>query len=167
MSRDRVFEIFAAVALGVATVAAAWSGYQASQWGGVQSEDYVQASGYRVKSTGASTLAGQDRLFDSQVFSQWLNAYAEGDSALARLYEHRFRPEFTEAWNGWLATDPFTDPSAPPGPLYMPTYVSAKAQEAAQLSAQADQLFESGEQARKTSGVFFFGFINVIALPIP
>ena len=49
LSPDRVFEIFAAVALGVATVAAAWSGYQASLWGGVQSEDYVQASGYRVK----------------------------------------------------------------------------------------------------------------------
>ena len=31
-SRDRVLEIIAGIALGVAAVAAAWSGYQASLW---------------------------------------------------------------------------------------------------------------------------------------
>ena len=58
ISRDHLFEIGAAIMLGVASVAAAWSGYQAALWGGVQSADYVRASGYRVESTKASTASG-------------------------------------------------------------------------------------------------------------
>jgi len=58
ISRDHLFEIVAAIMLGVASVAAAWSGYQAALWGGVQSADYVRASGYRVESTKASTASG-------------------------------------------------------------------------------------------------------------
>jgi len=203
ISRDHLFEIVAAIVLGVATVAAAWSGYQAALWGGVQSADYVRASGYRVESTKASTASGQDRLFDSQVFSQWLNAYETGNATLAHIYERRFRPEFTVAWNAWMATDPFTNPSAPPGPLYMPQYVSASGQQAVALDAQADAMVAAGEGARSTSdhyvfytvifaltlflagvsdrfrwwwirlvllamasGVFLFGLVNVISLPI-
>ena len=203
ISRDHLFEIVAAIMLGVATVAAAWSGYQAALWGGVQSADYVRASGYRVESTKASTAAGQDRLFDSQVFSQWLNAYETGNTTLAQVYQRRFRPEFTVAFGAWLATDPFNNPNAPPGPLYMPEYVSASAQQATQFEAQADAMVTAGEDARSTSdhyvfytvifaltlflagvsdrfrwwwirlvllagafGVFLFGLINVVSLPI-
>ena len=203
INRDHLFEIVAAIMLGVATVAAAWSGYQAALWGGVQSADYARASGYRVESTKASTASGQDRLFDSQVFSQWLNAHETGNTTLAQIYERRFRPEFTVAFGAWLATDPFTNPSAPPGPLYMPQYVSATAQQAVQLDAQADAMVAAGEDARSTSdhyifytvifaltlflagvsdrfrwwwirlvllagavGVFLFGLVNVVVLPI-
>ena len=49
------------------------------------------------------TTAGQDRLFDSQVFSQWLNADQTGNAALAALYERRFRPEFRPAFDAWIA----------------------------------------------------------------
>ena len=84
ISRDHLFEIVAAIMLGVASVAAAWSGYQAALWGGVQSADYVRASGYRVESTKASTASGQDRLFDSQVFSRISLAADRGDVAVLR-----------------------------------------------------------------------------------
>src|SRR5262249_38165752 len=39
-----------------------------------------------------------------------------------RLAEHRFRPSFRVAFHAWLATDPFHNPNAPPGPTYMPEY---------------------------------------------
>jgi hypothetical protein len=33
----------------------------------------------------------------------------------------RFSPEYRTAFDAWLKTDPFTDPSAPPEPGYMPS----------------------------------------------
>jgi hypothetical protein len=148
---ERIFEGIATVILAVATLGVAWSGYQATRWNGVQAADYVTASGLRVKSSQASTAAGQDRLFDSQVFSQWLNAYAAGNSQLAELYKRRFRPEFVPAFEAWLATDPLNNASAPPGPLYMPQYVSAKSLLADQLERQADAAFDAGQDANEWS----------------
>jgi hypothetical protein len=58
----------------------------------------MSASGLRVESTKAYTRAGQNLVFDSQVFSQWLNAYAVGNTALATIYERRFRAEFRPAF---------------------------------------------------------------------
>jgi hypothetical protein len=160
LTPDHFFELVATVVLGIATVAAAWSGYQAARWSGVQANDYVQASAYRVESTKAATAAGQDRLFDSQVFSQWLNAHFTGDDTLATIYERRFRDEFRVAFQAWLATDPFNNVNAPPGPLYMPQYASAKAIESDRLESQAQATFTAGVQANTTSdGYIFFTVI--------
>jgi hypothetical protein len=46
---------------------------------------------------------------------------------------------------------PFTNPEAPPGPLYMPEYVSTDARRSADLEAQAAAMFEAGQQANETS----------------
>ena len=148
---ERLLELVATVILALATLGTAWSGYQATRWSGVQAADYVTASGSRVEATKASTAAGQDRLFDSQVFSEWLDAYHAGDQELATLYERRFRAAFRPAFDAWLATDPFTNAAAPPGPLYMPEYVSADAQRSAELEVQAAALFEAGQEANETS----------------
>ena len=148
--QERVLELVATIILAAATVGTAWSGYQATRWNGVQAADYVTASGLRVESTKSSTLAGQNRLFDSQVFSQWLNAYHTGDASLAAIYERRFRTEFRPAFQAWLATDPFHSTSAPPGPLYMPEYVSADAARSEDLEKQATAMFEAGQQANET-----------------
>jgi len=148
--QERILELVATIILAVATVGTAWSGYQATRWSGVQAADYVTASGLRVESTKASTRSGQDRLFDSQVFSQWLNAYDAGNTSLAAIYERRFRAEFRPAFEAWLATDPFHNTSAPPGPLYMPQYVSADASRSEDLDAQAAAMFGAGQQANET-----------------
>jgi hypothetical protein len=148
--QERILELAATIILALATVGTAWSGYQATRWSGVQAADYVTASGLRVESTKASTRAGQDRLFDSQVFSQWLNAQDAGNAPLALMYENRFRAEFRPAFEAWLATDPFHNSSAPPGPLYMPEYVSADAARSEDLDTQAAAVFEAGQQANET-----------------
>ena len=119
--------------LGVVAVATAWSGYQGARWGGLQTMKYSEATARRVESTRGGTLAGQDRLFDVSLFNQWLDATYHDETALANAYEQRFRPEFRPAFAAWLATDPFNNPNAPPGPLYMPEYKD-------HLTGQADQL---------------------------
>ena len=133
------------------TLLAAWSGYQSALWNGIQADDYVRGSGTRVEATKAATLAGQERIYDSQVFSQWLNAYDAGNTHLATIYEHRFREELRVAHRAWLATDPFTNPDAPPGPMFMPEYVQANAQSADALEEAAQDLVEVGEAANDVS----------------
>lgn len=148
---DRLIEIAAVILLGAATLLAAWSGYQSALWNGIQSDDYVRGSGERVEGTKASTLAGQERLYDSQVFSQWLNAYVTGETRLTRIYERRFRDEFRVAFEAWLKTDPLNNPSSPPGPLFMPEYVQASARDAETHEAKAAELIVAGEDANDVS----------------
>ncbi len=154
LDSSRILEVCAVILLGAGTIIAAWSGYQAARWNGIQSADYVRGSGERVEATNATTQAGQERLYDSQVFSQWLNADDAGNTKLANVYLRRFRPEFTVAFDAWLKTDPFTNPNAPPGPLFMPEYVQASAQSAAQHEAKAETLIDAGQVAEETSSSF-------------
>src|SRR2546430_16853716 len=119
---DRWFQVVTAIMLGVVAVATAWSGYQATRWAGEQSTLYAQASALRVESTRASTLAGQYKLYDSIAVNNWLNAYTQGNTKLATIFQRRFRPELQVAFAAWIATNPFTNPNAPPGPLFMPQY---------------------------------------------
>ena len=61
------------------------------------------------------------------MFFQWVNATATDDDELADFYLDRFRPEFRPAFDAWLATDPLTDPAAPPTPFAMDEYQLAGA----------------------------------------
>ena len=64
---------------------------------------------------------------------------------LATFYEERFRAEFQPAFQAWLATDPFDDPSAPPSPFAMDEYRLEANTQAAELSTTAET---SAELAR-------------------
>jgi hypothetical protein len=147
----RWLEIVLAAMLGVVTLATAWSGYQSARWGGVQSTKYSEASALRTESTRASTQAGQYAQIDISLFSNWINAYAVDNQALATFYEKRFRAEFKPAFEAWLATDPVNNPNAPASPFSMPEYQLAKMQEATQLEANAEATFDEGRQANQQS----------------
>jgi len=146
---ERRFELVATIILAIATLTTAWSGYQSVRWNGVQAQDYLRASTARVESTKAATTAGQAALYDSQNFTQWLNAYATGNTQLAGMFEKRFRAEFRPAFDAWMATNPLADASAPPGPMSMPQYVLADSQRATDLETQATALFEAGNDANE------------------
>lgn len=148
---ERWLEVMSAIMLGVVAVATAWSGYQGARWGGLQTMKYAEATARRVESTRAGTLAGQDRLFDVSLFNQWLDATYHDETALANAYEQRFRPEFRPAFAAWLATDPFSNPNAPPGPLYMPEYKDQLTGQADQLESEAAAVFKEGQAAYQQS----------------
>ena len=148
---ERWFEVVTALLLGVVAVATAWSGYQAARWSSVQSTRYAQASALRVDSTRDSTQAGQLRLYDLVLVNNWMNAYTQGNTKLANIYERRFRPEFLPTFKAWLATDPFNNPHAPPGPLFMPQYKLSLDEQANQLEAEAEKTFKEGQAANQQS----------------
>jgi len=147
----KILEIVEAIVLATVAISTAWSGYQAALWTGKQAESYGLASRYRVEAEGASTFANQERLYDASTVVEWLKAEATGQKKLSDLFERRFLPEFRPAFESWKKTDPLNNPNAPPGPFFMPEYRSAKAEEAANLSEQAAETFERGDQAREHS----------------
>src|SRR4051812_29192354 len=73
-ARFELIEIIEAFILALVAVATAWSGYQAAEWAGTRAENYAQASRLRVTAEGLATLAGQERIYDSDTFNSWLAA---------------------------------------------------------------------------------------------
>jgi len=147
--REELIEIGEAVLLAIVAIATAWSGYQTGRWDGRQSSLYSISSRYRVESDSATTRSGQQRLYDTSTFGFWLQAKAQGDERDAKLFERRFRPEYRPAFKAWLKTDPFHNPKAPPGPIFMPQYKNAEAQLAAVLAARSSTAYEAGTAARE------------------
>jgi hypothetical protein len=162
--RERILELGAVVLLSVTTVATAWSGYQAARWSGDQSQHYAQASSTRVESQRQSTMAGQLRIDDLLLFNDWLNADDAGNRKLARVYRRRFRPEFVPAFRAWLAQDPFHNPRARPGPLYMPQYRLAAAVQARVLQAKADELYREGTSAKSNDDKYILSTVFFAAV---
>ena len=67
------------------------------------------------------------------------------------LAERRFRPGFSVAFNAWRATNPETNPNAPPGPTYMPQYRQPELARAQRSTRRRTQAFAAGEGAGETS----------------
>ena len=144
-------EVIVTIVLAFATLATAWSGYQAARWGGVQATAYSQAAALRVESTRASTQAGQLAQVDIGFFINWINAFASEDQQLADFYQDRFRDEFKPAFEAWLATGPIKNPDAPQTPFTMPEYKISLAEKANQLELEAEETFAKGTEANQIS----------------
>src|SRR5271163_298628 len=134
---EEVIEIIEAVVLAVVAVATAWSGYQAARWNGDRAQLYAESDTLKVGAEELDTLAGQDRIYDITTFNSWIAAKVGGNQKLATIFESRFLDEYRDAFTIWLNTDPFNNPKAPPGPIFMPEYRSAKREEAKRLNAGA------------------------------
>jgi hypothetical protein len=146
---EEAVDVLLVVVLALAAVAAAWSGYQAARWSGVQASSYAQASSKRIESTRATTTANQETIIDVMTFSNYVNAWQSGDTALADFYRKRFRAEFVPAFDAWMATDPVTNPNAPPSPFSMPEYAPANLALASQLQAESEKLYATGTDANQ------------------
>ena len=156
---EEVLEIVEVVVLAMAAIATAWSGYQAAKGDGHQSVLYSDASVDRVQANTAATLGQQRLAADGAMFSAWLQARAAGDPQLQALLVRRFSPEYRAAFTAWLATDPFTNPDAPPGPGYLPEYRNPQTEQARQLNEKAATLEEAGTEARHTAEEYVRGTV--------
>ena len=149
-SRVEVIEIIEAFILALVAVATAWSGYQAAEWAGKRAENYAQASRLRVTAEGLATLAGQERIYDSDTFNSWLDAKLDGKKEAAEFFERRFRDEYRPAFTAWISADPFNNAQAPPGPIFMPEYHNAKHEQFLGLNKQAANVADEGVKSGET-----------------
>jgi hypothetical protein len=146
----QAIEIIEAVILALVAVATAWSGYQAAKWAGERAEDYAKASRLRVTAEGLATLAGQERIYDSDTFNSWLAAKLDGKEKETEFFERRFRDEYRPAFAAWMSTDPFNNAQAPPGPIFMPQYHDAKHEQFLALNKQASEVADQGTKSGET-----------------
>ena len=149
-ARFEAVEIVEALILALVAVATAWSGYQAAQWAGKRAELYSKANRLRVTAEGLVTLAGQERIYDSDTFDSWLAAKLDGKAQAADFFERRFRGEYRPAFTAWIKTDPFNNAQAPPGPIFMPEYHNARHEQFLSLTKQAVEVSDEGTKSGET-----------------
>jgi hypothetical protein len=147
---DRLISISEAVLLSIVTILAAWSGYSAAKWGTESSLQLAKASATRTNANREFQESLTVRVGDSTTFNAWFGAYVARNAEATRVAVRRFRPEFRVAFDAWLATHPFTNPSAPHGPQYMPQYHPTGEVRARVLDAKADALYADGQKAGET-----------------
>jgi hypothetical protein len=143
-------EIGEAFLLALVAVATAWSGYQSALWDGQSTKLYGTSSRIRIAATQNTTRGGQEQLYDATTFNFWLQAKLTHNPKLAVGYQKRFRPEYRPAFRAWLATDPFSNPHASAGPIFMPQYHNAHNERGAELNTRASEVFQQGVEARET-----------------
>ena len=144
-------DVASTVLLALATVATAWSAYQAREWTGQQALATSRATAARITENREAALANRQVQIDVATFTQWLNARAQRHPALARFYEQRFRDEFKPAFAAWLATQPLTNRAAPETPFVMPQYrlaaQTAAQQQEATAAARSNDSKDANERA--------------------
>ncbi len=146
-------ELGATLLLALATIASAWSAYQATRWGGVQANAYSSAAATRAESVRASNTALAQQQVDVATYIAWLDTYASERPILLAFYEDRFRPEFKPAFEAWRASAPAG--SVPDGsPFSRPEYVLAEQLKADDLLAQADDFAAVARAANQTGDNF-------------
>jgi hypothetical protein len=152
----------AAILLALTALATAWSSYQASVWGGIQSASYTRSAILRGKASQAKDEIVRSRLLDVALFSRWLEADADHKPHLRALYEAHFRPEFRAAFERWRNSSAVeqgtTTPFDPPG------YKSPRSDEAARYEADAARVLDAGEQANATSDRYVFFTVTLASV---
>lgn len=126
------------VLLVVAALGTSWSSYQATRWNGEQAAAAGRTNGIRIEASRAQGLSEAQSQVDVATFIAWADANGRGETELAEFYVDRFRDEFTRAFDAWLATEPLTNPDAPPTPFAMDEYQMASREEAQKLDAAAE-----------------------------
>jgi ferric-dicitrate binding protein FerR (iron transport regulator) len=143
-------EILEAILLAIVAVATALSGYQAAIWDGESAKEYATSSRLRSESVEQHLESNQVAAYNADTLNAWLQADVAGNEELKRILEKRFTPEYEEAFQAWIALDPFNDTIAPPGPRFMPQYEDPVLAEAEELDAEASHAFDLGVEYRKT-----------------
>jgi hypothetical protein len=152
--RERI-ELWSAVLLAAATVATAYSAYEATRWGGVQATAFTEAGANRTESAKARADGFALIGIDANLFTQWGVAVTENNKRLERgIVQRLFRDEFKPVFRAWLAQDPANNEGAAKNPFELDEpglkYQPRPLVEAEQLEEKATAKFDEGKAANQT-----------------
>ncbi len=151
---DRKIDTAIVVLLAVASLLAAWGGYQAGLWSREKTTAITHAETRQIEATRATTIGYQVMQIDIATFMNWLNAFKEGNTALADFYEARFSDQLRPAFAAWMAADALNNPAAPADPFRMSEYQVPQLEEAVALDAQVHLAFADGERYGATGDAY-------------
>jgi len=145
-------EIVAAVLLALATIASAWSAYQASRWGGVEARNFCDANADRVLAAEEADIAEQEFAIDVEMFVEFTGVMFHNDQEAMEYFKNiLFRDEMKVAVDAWLATDPWNTPGAPETPFDMPQYKNENREDSKVLQKSANEKQEVATKAIEQS----------------
>lgn len=157
--------MFAVVLMALATLGSSWSAYQASLWNGVQIFHLNDAAKLSREADEKTTMAGQQRGLDTALFVQCARDFYEARQKQVQFILQRMRPDFRQAVEAWLATEPARNPNAPSSPFVMPQYRQPLADEAKELEKKSGELYAQARLANRTSDTYtLIGVIFTSAL---
>jgi len=148
--RQRIIEIVILLLLATATVASAWSVYEASAWGNVQMENVgaiVLSQGESIRLTDNDNML---RTIDVNLFLSWIQAASENQTGRMVFLEDRFRDEFRPAFNEWLRGA--KPGEVPPGtPFSLQSYSLKTSRDLEQLKLNMSARLDKVRQANANS----------------
>ncbi|MFC8730834.1 hypothetical protein ACFT5B_00050 [Luteimicrobium sp. NPDC057192] len=140
--RARLRETITVIVLSVTAILTAWSGFEASKWGGAMSIAFSQASSARIEASRDASEASAAKQIDVSTFALFVQAYSTGNTQLETFAENRMADRFKPAFQEWLAAKPLKNPDAPKTPFELPSYVPPGQKEAVAADKRADVLFQ-------------------------
>jgi hypothetical protein len=96
-------ELVTVVLLSITTILTAWSGFQASKWGGAMSISFSQASSARIEAARYDGTTNRKISVQVALFTQWLQASATHQTDLANYLAGRFPEPLRTAFAAWQA----------------------------------------------------------------
>jgi hypothetical protein len=147
-------EVANAVVIAIAGLLISFASYQGALWSGDEELGFSRANVLHTESAQKSALAATREAVAVQLFTQWFNATARGETKVAEMYEARFPPMLRNAFDAWIALRPFDNPAAPPSPFSMPQYAIADAARADALQSQADDSFRRAQAAKRIADTY-------------
>lgn len=147
-------EVANAVVIAIAGLLISFASYQVALWSGDEELSFSRANVLHTESAQKSALGATREAVALQLFTQWFNAAARGETKVADMYATRFPPTLRNAFNAWSALRPFDNPAAPPSPFSMPQYAVSDAAEADALQAQANLSFKRGQVAKRVADTY-------------
>ena len=131
-----VRETIVLIVLSITAVLTAWCGFQSAKWSGEMSVAFSEASSSRIEAARQSGIANAALQADLTIWGVYVQARAQGDTALTTYVEKRFTDHFRVAYRAWIAQG---EPTA--GPFKMKEYVPPGTTEAAAADQRADSRF--------------------------
>jgi hypothetical protein len=131
-----VRETVVLIVLSITAVLTAWCGFESSQWGGEMSIAFSEASNARIEAARQAGVANAARQADLTIWGLYVQARAQGDTALASYVEQRFTDHFRVAYRAWLAQGEPTQ-----GPFKMKEYLPPGTTESMAADQRADSRF--------------------------
>jgi hypothetical protein len=148
-------EVFATVLLALATIASAWSAYQAARWSSQEALRFNEATALRVQGEEVDDLADTELDIDVEMFVDYLAVLRAGDAEGAAYFETTlFRDEMKTAVAAWKATDPLSNPEAPAVPFEMEEYRNSNREKSQELEREAQGKVEAARNAIHNSDFY-------------
>lgn len=144
-------ELLSVMLMALIIIFTAWSAYQSTLWGGIQTFRLVDVNAANRQAAELNIQQTQYSMVDAMMFFQYVNAVNDNDQKLSDFYFERFRPDFKPAVQAWLDTNPFDNHDAPPHPFVMKEYKRTFAEQAEQKLKIAESKMDEAQQANQNS----------------